>query len=68
MGFVPFTPEGASLLFQVYTDPCRWGSLPVTTNLEFARWVEVFGDERLSDALLHRFTHHCHIRGFNGDS
>ncbi len=60
VGFVPFTPEGARLLFQVCADRYLRGSLLVTTNLEFGRWVEVFGDERL--------THHCHVLEFNGDS
>ena len=68
VGFVPFNPDGARLLFQVCSDRYLKGSLLVTTNLEFARWVEVFGDERLTGALLDRFTHHCHILGFNGDS
>ena len=56
------------MLFQVGSDRCLKGSLLVTSNLEFARWVEVFGDERLTGALLDRFTHHCHILEFNGDS
>ncbi len=68
VGFVPFTTDGARLLFQVCSDRYLKGSLLVTTNLEFARWVEVFGDERLTGALLDRFTHHCHILEFNGDS
>jgi DNA replication protein DnaC len=68
VGFVPFTPDGARLLFQVCSDRYLKGSLMVTTNLEFARWMEVFGDERLTGALLDRFTHHCHILEFNGDS
>lgn len=68
VGFVPFTPEGARLLFQVCADRYLRGSLLVTTNLEFGRWVEVFGDERLTGALLDRLTHHCHVLEFNGDS
>jgi DNA replication protein DnaC len=68
VGFVPFTPDGARLLFQVCSDRYLKGTLMVTTNLEFARWTEVFGDERLTGALLDRFTHHCHILEFNGDS
>ena len=48
---------------------CLRGSDDVhTTNLEFGRWVEVFGDERLTGALLDRFTHHCHVLEFNRDS
>jgi DNA replication protein DnaC len=68
VGFVPFTPEGARLLFQVCAERYLRGNLLITTNLEFARWVEVFGDERLTAALLDRLTHHCHILEFNGDS
>jgi DNA replication protein DnaC len=65
---VPFTPEGARLLFQVLADRYLRGSIAITTNLEFGRWVEVFGDERLTGALLDRITHKCHILEFNGDS
>ena len=68
VGFVPFTPEGASLLFQVFADRYLRGSVVITTNLEFGRWMEVFGDERLTGALLDRLTHQCHILEFNGDS
>jgi DNA replication protein DnaC len=68
VGFVPFTPEGARLLFQLCADRYLRGSLIITTNLEFARWGEVFGDERVTGALLDRLTHHCHILEFNGDS
>jgi DNA replication protein DnaC len=68
VGFIPFTPDGARLLFQVCTDRYLRGSLIITTNLEFGRWGEVFGDERLTGALLDRLTHHCHVLEFNGDS
>ena len=40
----------------------------ITTNLEFSRWGEVFGDERLTGVLLDRLTHRCHVLEFNGDS
>jgi DNA replication protein DnaC len=68
VGFVPFTPDGARLLFQVCADRYLRGSLLLTTNLEFGRWVEVFGDERMTGALLDRLTHRCHAIEFNGDS
>jgi DNA replication protein DnaC len=68
VGFVPFTPDGARLLFQVCADRYLRGSMLITTNLEFSRWVEIFGDERLTGALLDRITHKCHILEFNGDS
>ena len=68
VGFVPFTAEGARLLFQVCADRYLRGSLLITTNLEFGRWGEVFGDERMTGALLDRLTHRCHVIEFNGDS
>ena len=68
VGFVPFTSEGARLLFQVCAERYLKGSLVVTTNLGFGRWVEVFGDERLTGALLDRLTHRCHVLEFNSDS
>ena len=68
VGFVPFTPEGARLLFQAFSERYLKGSLLITSNLEFSRWLEVFGDERLTGALLDRLTHHCHVLEFNGDS
>ena len=40
----------------------------VTTNLDFASWTEIFGDARLTAALLDRLTHRCHILEFQGDS
>jgi DNA replication protein DnaC len=68
VGFVPFSPEGARLLFQTFSERYLKGSLLITSNLEFSRWLEVFGDERLTGALLDRLTHHCHVLEFNGDS
>jgi len=68
VGFVPFTPEGARLLFQAFTERYLKGILLITSNLEFSRWLEVFGDERMTGALLDRLTHHCHVLEFNGDS
>jgi DNA replication protein DnaC len=68
VGFVPFTADGARLLFQVCADRYLRGSMIITTNLEFSRWGEVFGEERLTGALLDRLTHRCHVLEFNGDS
>ena len=68
VGFVPFTPDGARLLFQVCADRYLRGSMIITTNLEFSRWGEVFGDERLTGVLLDCLTHRCHVLEFNGDS
>lgn len=68
VGFVPFTKVGAELLFGVLTERYERGSVLVTTNLDFASWTEVFGDTRLTGALLDRLTHRCHIVEFQGDS
>ena len=68
LGFVPLSPTGAELLFEVFSQRCERGSILVTTNLPFDEWTEVFGSERLTGALLDRLTHHLHILEMNGDS
>jgi DNA replication protein DnaC len=68
LGFVPFTKEGAEALFTFCSGRYERGSLIITTNLDFARWKEIFGDEALTGALLDRLTHRCHIIEMNGDS
>ena len=60
LGFVPLSPTGAELLFEVFSQRYERGSILVTTNLPFDEWTEVFGSERL--------THHVHILEMNGDS
>ena len=68
LGFVPLSPTGAELLFEVFSQRYERGSILVTTNLPFDEWTEVFGSERLTGALLNRLTHHVHILEMNGDS
>ena len=68
LGFVPVSTTGAELLFEVFSQRYERGSIPVTTNLPFDEWTEVFGSERLTGALLDRLTHHVHILEMNGDS
>lgn len=67
LGYLGLGP-GGPLLFQFCANRYERGSLMITTNLEFSRWVEVFGDATLTSALLDRLTHHVHIMLFNGDS
>ena len=54
LGFVPLSPTGAELLFEVFSQRYERGSIMVTTNLPFDEWTEVFGSERLTGALLDR--------------
>ncbi len=68
LGFVPLSPTGAELLFEVFSQRHERGSILVTTNLPFDEWTEVFGSERLTGALLDRLTHHVHILEMNGES
>jgi len=68
LGFVPFTKEGAEALFTFCSSRYERGSLIITTNLDFVRWKEIFGDEALTGALLDRLTHRCHILEMNGES
>lgn len=68
LGYVPFTKTGAELLFQFIADRYERGSIIITTNLEFSEWVKVFGDEKLTVALLDRLTHRAHIITMNGES
>lgn len=68
LGFVPFSQQGAQMLFSFISQRYLRGSLLVTTNLAFAEWTEVFQDARLVGALLDRLAHHCHVVEFSGDS
>ena len=68
LGFVPLSPTGSELLFEVFSQRYERGSILVTTNLPFDEWTEMFGSERLTGALLDRLTHHVHIIEMNGDS
>lgn len=68
LGYVPFSRTAAELLFEVVSRAYERQSLIVTTNLPFESWVEVFGCERLTGALLDRLTHRVHIIEANGPS
>jgi len=68
LGYIPLSQPGAQLLFGVFADRYEQGSTIVTTNLEFGEWTKVFGDEKLTSALLDRLTHRCEIFLMNGES
>jgi DNA replication protein DnaC len=61
LGYVPFSKEGAALLFQVLAERHERGSVIITSNLGFADWTQVFGEPTLTAALLDRLTHKAHI-------
>lgn len=60
--------SGSPLLFQFCADRYERGSMVITSNLEFSRWTEVFGDPTMTTALLDRLTHHAQVLVFNGES
>ena len=63
-----FPPREAELLFETFSQRYERGSTIVTSNLPFDEWTGVFGNERLTGALLDRLTHHVHILEMNGES
>jgi len=68
LGFIPFSSTGAQLIFQFCSTLYERVSMVVTSNLRFADWTQIFGDERLTAALLDRLTHKAHILEFAGES
>lgn len=68
VGYVPFDQVGAELLFNIIADCYERQSIIVTTNLEFGQWTSIFGDTKLTAALVDRLVHHASIVSFPGDS
>jgi DNA replication protein DnaC len=68
LGYLSFSRGGAELLFQVFADRYERGSILITSNLPFGEWGQIFQGERMTAALLDRFTHRCHIFEMNGES
>ncbi len=68
LGYISFSRGGAELLFQVFADRYERGSILITGNLPFGEWDQIFQGERMTAALLDRFTHRCHIFQMNGES
>lgn len=66
IGFITLHKEAAELLFQVVSECYEQKSLIITSNLEFSQWNVVFGDSKLTAAMIDRIIHHSHIVVFSG--
>jgi len=67
LGYIPLHKQGA-VCFQVISMCYENKSMIITTNLQFAKWNNVFGDPILTEAVIGRLIHHSHLILFNGDS
>ena len=68
VGYIPFDPEAANLMFSLVSARYERASLIVTSNKPFSAWGEIFGDEVTAVAMIDRLVHHAEILSLKGDS
>jgi DNA replication protein DnaC len=68
LGYLPFAKQTAELLFQFFSDRYERASIVITSNLAFAQWTQVFGNEQMTVALLDRLVHRSHVLLMEGES
>ncbi|MCA1698509.1 MAG: IS21-like element helper ATPase IstB [Actinobacteria bacterium] len=68
VGYIPFDPEAANLMFSLVSSRYERAAMIVTSNKPFSRWGEIFGDEVVAAAMIDRLVHHAEILNLKGDS
>jgi DNA replication protein DnaC len=68
VGYIPFDPNAANLMFMLISSRYEQASMIVTSNKPFSRWGEIFGDEVVATAMVDRLVHHAEILSLKGDS
>jgi DNA replication protein DnaC len=68
VGYIPFDPEAANLMFSLVSSRYERASMIVTSNKPFSAWGEIFGDDMAATAMIDRLIHHAEILSLKGDS
>src|ERR1700674_4318276 len=68
VGYIPFDPEAASLMFSLVSNRYERASMIVTSNKPFSKWGDIFGDDMAATAMIDRLIHHAEILSMKGDS